>query len=82
MPLIGNALRCFAERDRWILRMEFRIHKAPTDGGVDQLAIAALKCAFGLQGDKRCAAHALHTAGNHDFGVTNSNGVRGGGKRL
>jgi 2-keto-3-deoxy-L-rhamnonate aldolase RhmA len=42
VPLIGNALRCFAERDRWILRVEFRIHKAPTDGGVDQLAIAAL----------------------------------------
>ena len=82
MPLVGNALRRFAERDRWILRVESRVHEAPTDGGVDELTIAALKAALWLQGDEWCAAHALYATGNDHLGIANGDGVRGGGERL
>ncbi len=62
--------------------MESRIHEAPTDGGVDELTIAALKAALRLQGDEWCAAHALDTTRDHDLGIANGNGVRCGGERL
>ena len=62
--------------------MESRIHKAPTDGGVDELTIAALKAALRLQGDERCTAHALYAACHHHLGIANGNGVRCGGERL
>ena len=82
VPLIGNAFRRLTERDRWVLRMEPRIHKAPSDGGVDQLAITALETALWLQGDEWCAAHTLNATSNDHFGIANCNRVGGGGERL
>ena len=79
---IGNSLRRFTERDCWVLCVESRIHKAPTDGGVDELTIAALKAALGLQGDERCATHALHATSNDHFGIANGDGVCSGGECL
>ena len=62
--------------------MKSRVHKAPPDGGVDQLAIAALQAALRLQGDEWCAAHALNATSNDHLGITNRNRVCCGGERL
>ena len=62
--------------------MEAWIHEAPTNGGVDELAIAAFEAALRLQRDERCTAHALHAARDHDLGITYGDGVRCGGERL
>jgi hypothetical protein len=79
--LLGDVLRGFAHRNRWIDFRELRIRHAPAERRIEHLRRAAEE-RVGLRHDVWCARHRLAPARDHDRAVAGGDRVRGRVHRL
>ena len=73
--LLGHVLAGLAHRMRVVHLGQARVGEAPAEGGVEQLAVAAVVGALGLGHDVGRASHRLHATGDEGIAVAGPDGV-------
>ena len=81
-PALGDVLRGLAHGIRVVALGQPRVHEAPAERRVGELARAAVPGALGLELDVRGAGHRLDAAADEDVAVADRDRVRRGVDRL